>query len=291
MARPPDRRPGHSRRRQYSLFASYVIAMAGALVGLLLVIVAAFDPTAFSALRAIGSETTRAFSAGLSGLVSGIGSIDDEVVAYWRAGSQNAALRREVEANRTRLIEADAIEQENKQLKGLLQLADSQPYQVANTRLISSSASSTRRLARLNAGSGRGIRAGMPVLAAQGLIGQVFFTSPNTADVLLITDPQNVVPVRRARDNIAAFCTGRADGTLEIRAPNTGSNPFHPGDIMVTSGTGGLYRPNIPVAIIVRTEGDLSIAVPLANPSRVEVVRVERPFQPALIAPPQSAPE
>src|SRR3546814_8498408 len=117
MAPPPSRRPGYNRKAQYGLFASYVIAVAGALLGLLLAIISIFDPTGFGVVRNMTAEITRPVSLTLQGMVSGIGSADEHIVAYVRAGSQNAALQRQVEANRTRIIEAAAIEQENRRLK------------------------------------------------------------------------------------------------------------------------------------------------------------------------------
>ncbi|MGK2912633.1 MAG: rod shape-determining protein MreC [Sphingobium sp.] len=282
MARPPSRRPGYDRRAQYGLFAGYVVAVSGACVGLLLVIIAMFDPTGFSVVRSAAGELTRPISASLCQLVSGVGTEDEQIVAYFRAGSQNIALRRQVDANRTRLIEAAAIEQENIRLKKLLKLVDDEDGEVVAARLISSSSSSTRRLARLNVGRSQGVSPGMPVRAPEGLIGRIQTAGPNSAEVLLLSDTQSIVPVRRAKDNIAAICTGLDDGALEIRSLNAGNNPFRPGDIMVTSGTGGLYRPNIPVAIIVRVDGDKAVAAPLANPARVEAVIVQRPYEAAL---------
>lgn len=287
MARPPSRRPGYNRKAQYGLFASYVVAVSGALFGLLLVIVAMFDPAGFAAVRSMTAEVTRPVSATLKGLVSGIGTIDDNVAAYFLAGSQNAALRRQVEANRTRLIEAAAIEQENIRLKRLLKLAEELNDEVVAARLISSSASSTRRFARMNAGRAQGADPGMPVRAAEGLIGRIYSAGPNSAEVLLLTDSENIVPVRRAKDNIAAISSGLDDGSLQIRPLSAGNNPFKPGDIMVTSGTGGLYQPNIPVAIVVRIAGDTAVAVPLANPARVEAVIVQRPYEAAMARPVQ----
>src|SRR3546814_10349317 len=72
------------------------------------------------------AEITRPVSLTLQGMVSGIGSADEHIVAYVRAGPQNAALRRQVEANRTRIIEAAAIEQENRRLKKLLKLVETE---------------------------------------------------------------------------------------------------------------------------------------------------------------------
>lgn len=290
MAAPPNRRPGYNRKAQYGLFASYVIAVAGALLGLLLVIISIADPTGFAVIRNTTAEFTRPVSATLRSLVSGIGSADEHILAYIRAGSQNAALRRQVEANRTRLIEAAAIEQENRQLKKLLQMVETEGDQVAAARMITSNASSARRLARLSAGRRQGVVPGQPVRAPDGLVGRVYEAGPNTANVLLLTDPENIVPIRRARDNVAGISTGLGDGSLEIRPLSMGRNPFKPGDVMVTSGTGGLYRPNIPVAIVLRVDGDAAIAVPLANPARADTVIVQHIFQPSMMRPGEGIP-
>ena len=290
MARPPSRRPGINRRAQYSLFASYVVAVAGAAAGLLLVVIAIFDPSGFSALRIAASEVTRPASVAMKSMVSGVSSIDDVLAGYWRAGSQNVTLRRQVEADRNRIIEAKAIAQENIRLKKLLKLVDQDNSDLLTARLIASSASSARRFARLNAGSWQGVRPGMPVRAPEGLIGRVHAVTPNSSDVLLLTDTSNIVPVRRASDNIPAISTGLGDGTLEIRALTAGRNPFKPGDLLVTSGIGGVYQPNVPVAVVVRAQGEIAYGVPLANPARVDAVVVERVFEEAVTRPGPAAP-
>jgi rod shape-determining protein MreC len=107
---------------------------------------------------------------------------------------------------------------------------------------------------------------------------------------LLLTDTSNIVPVRRANDSVPAISTGLGDGTLEIRALAAGRNPFKPGDLLVTSGIGGIYQPNIPVAVIVRIEGEIAYGVPLANPSKVDAVVVERSFEEVVTRPDPNAP-
>ncbi|BAK66389.1 rod shape-determining protein MreC [Sphingobium sp. SYK-6] len=281
MPPPGKRRPGYDRKAQYGLFASYVIALAGAALGLLLLMISIADPTGFAALRSVAAEITRPVSSGLRTVVVGIGNLDEAVAAYINAGAQNAALLRQVEANRTRLIEAEAIRQENARLKRLLRLTESETGVVSAGHLISSTSSSAARLARLDIGRARGVQPGMPVRAPEGLVGRVLRAGPNSSDVLLLIDEGNVVPVRRTTDNIPGISSGRGDGTVEIRALNTERNPFKPGDILVTSGIGGIYRPNIPVAVVARLEGDRAVAFPLANPSRVELVLVQTPYRPA----------
>ncbi|MFX8335534.1 rod shape-determining protein MreC, partial [Acinetobacter baumannii] len=88
---------------------------------------------------------------------------------------------------------------------------------VTAARLIGSTAQSARRYAVLNEGSFNGIAAGQSVRAAAGLIGRVVEAGPHTARVLLVTDPENVVPVRRASDGLPAFVQGAANGMVEIR--------------------------------------------------------------------------
>jgi rod shape-determining protein MreC len=295
MAPPRKRRPGYNRKAQYGLFASYVIAISGAIASLFLVVIAAADPAGFSILRGIVAEATRPISVSMRSMVQTVGSLDEIVSAYINAGSQNISLRRQVDANRTKLIEADATMQENIRLKGLLKIANEDTGIVAAGRLISSTASNSRRIARLDIGTREGVHTGMPVRAPEGLVGRVLWASPNTSDVLLLMDSENVVPVRRTRDNVPGISQGLDDGTVEIRALNAERSPFKPGDVFVTSGIGGIYRPNIPVAIVIRIVGDRTIALPLANPGRVELVAVQHSFQPpeqlsAPQAPAQPAP-
>lgn len=293
MAPPHQRRPGSDRKAQYSLFASYLVAITGAIAGLLLVAISVFDPAGFAALRAVGAEMTRPLSASLRRVVSSLGNADEAVSAYLQAGSQNAALRRQVDANRTRLIEAQAIRQENIHLRALLRLSRQDRNVIANGQLISSTASSARRVARLDIGSQQGVRPGMPVRAPEGLIGRVIAVTPHTADVLLLLDAANIVPVRRLHDNVPGIARGLGDGAIDLRALNTERSPFAPGDVLVTSGIGGLYSPNIPVAVVTRTMGDRSIAIPIANPARVELVAVLQPFRtppPPVPAAPELAP-
>ena len=102
--------------------------------------------------------------------------------------------------------------------------------------------------------------------------------TPHDREFARLLGSQNIVPVRRAKDNMAGISTGRDDGTLEIRPLSAGANPFKPGDIIVTTGTGGLYSPNIPVAVVVAEREDIAIAVPLASPARVEMIMVERTY-------------
>ncbi|MDZ3831338.1 MAG: rod shape-determining protein MreC [Sphingopyxis sp.] len=280
MVRPAHRRPGQSRKAQYSLFVAYVIAVTGAVGGLLLAILSVADPVGFAQLR-VASQELAAPSARVTRSVTGsISGVDDAVSAYVRAGAQNRRLRGELAETRRQLVATSALQEENRQLKGLLKLQETGKSAIANGYLLTSSSTSSRRMALLSLGRNVGVAAGQPVRGADGLIGRVLSAGPSTSQVLLLTDVDNIVPVRRARDGLPALSSGRGNGDLDVRTLNIANNPFKPGDILVTSGTGGLYPPNIPVAIIVRRQNDGALARPLADPGKVDAVSVLRPYTP-----------
>ncbi len=280
MVRPVHRRPGQSRKAQYSLFAAYVIAVTGALAGLLLAILSVVDPVGFAQLRLASQEVAAPVARASRSVIGSISGIDDSIGAYVRAGSQNRRLRSELAETRRRLVATSSLQEENRQLKALLDLQETDRTAVANGYLLTSTSTSSKRIALLSIGRNLGVTAGQPVRGADGLIGRVTSSGPSVSQVLLLTDVDNIVPVRRARDGLPALAYGRGNGDLDIRTLNIANNPFKPGDILVTSGTGGLYPPNIPVAIVVQRQDDGALARPLADPAKVDAVSVLRPYTP-----------
>lgn len=275
MAPPSSRRSGFSKKAQYSLFTGYLLAGAGALLGLALLVLSLWQPGAFAPLRGAATDVVAPAGKVTAATRSGTQGFFASIAGYFNAGAQNADLRREMELARIRLGEAEAIKAENKRLKGLLGLTDDETKPVAIARLVGSTATSARRLAYISAGSGDGVSAGMPVLSDRGVVGRVLETGRSSARVLLLTDSESVLPVRRAGDNIIAFAEGRGDGLLRIRLVNLGVNPLKVGDLMVTSGAGGYYRPGVAVAVISKITPDGGIGQLVADPGATNYVKVE----------------
>lgn len=291
MAAPPTRRAGFSRRAQLTVFLGYVVAVGGVLVAILLLIVAAVDPRGFAALRGTALDVTAPVSAAGRSVVGYVSGIGESVSEYFAAASKNAELRRELERTRRELHETRFAAQENERLKEMLGIAAGEADEVTVARIVGSSFDSARRLATLSAGAGSGVEAGQPVRGPDGLIGRVIETGRWAARVLLVSDASSNVPVRSLRDGTPALAVGRGDGTIELKTLEVGENPFRPGDVLVTSGTGGVFPPGIPVARVVRLEGDSAIARPVADPARADYALVLRVFQPAAGAPLDQAAE
>jgi rod shape-determining protein MreC len=289
MAPPAHRRTGTNKKAQMGLFAGYVVAGLGALFGAALLIISFLRPETFNGLRMMAADA--ASPAGEVGAATRTNSQGflESIAGYYRAGSRNAELEREMEIARVRLAEAEALRQENARLKAVLGLTESETRPVAVTRLIGSTSSSVRRIGYISAGRNDGVRPGMPVTSPTGLVGRVLEAGARSSRVLLLTDSESMVPVRRATDNIVAFAEGRSDGSLRLRLVTLGVNPIKPGDVFVTSGAGGLFRPNIAVAVARQITRDGAIAQLLSNPAATDYVTVEpiwqRPAVEALAAP------
>lgn len=278
MAPPRNRRPGFSRRVQYSVFVAYVVAAAGAVVGAVLLLISTIDPRAFASLRGAMREATTPVSSALDWAWGGVAAVPRGIGDYIGAVDDNRRLRARIAATDRLLIQARILNRENQRLRRLLMLRDRSAGPVVSARLVNSSASSTRRLATLNAGSSQGVRRGQPVRGPGGLIGRIVETSPNTASVLLIVDPSSIVPVRRTRDGLSAIVVGQGNGLVEVRSANIANAPLLAGDVFVTSGTGGLYPPGIAVAQVSKTARDIAVARVFANPDTLDFALVERSY-------------
>ncbi len=283
MAPNSSRRSGHSRRAQYSVFTGYLLAGIGALIGAGLLVISYWQPSAFADLRGAATDVAAPAGEGAAVVRGGSDSFWDRITAYYQAGQQNAALREEVEIARIRLAEAEAVEQENIRLKGLLGLSVTETEPVAVARLVGSSSTSSRRFAYLGAGRDDGVEIGMSVRSARGVVGRVLEVSRSSSRILLLTDSESVLPVRRATDETVAFAEGRGDGLLRIRLINLGINPLEVGDIFLTSGAGGYYRPGVAVAILSEKTNDGGIARLIADPSATDFVSVEPLWQPEAV--------
>ena len=284
MAAPAGSRPGWSRKAQYSLFFGLVAAIGGLVVGLIMLILSLVAPSAYASVRGAALDVTAPVSGALAEVVTTAKGVIGGAGDYWNAAEQNEGLKRERVAMRRQIIRAKAVLQENAQLKAALGLREKTDQAVAVGRIVGSSFESTRRFGILSVGRGDGVLPGMPVRTADGLVGRVIEAGSSASRVLLVSDRSNIVPARILRGGIPVISTGRGDGTIDVRPLEVGRNPFKRGDIIVTSGTGGLYPPLVPIARIIRLDDDGALAVPLADPSRASFAIVERVFEPAALA-------
>ena len=241
-------------------------------------------PSAYAGVRGAALDVTAPITGALSDVTATVKGVVGGAGDYWNAAEQNAGLKSERIALRRQIIRAKAVLQENNQLKAALGLREKTRQAVAVGRIVGSSFESTRRFAVLSVGRRDGVLPGMPVRTADGLVGRVVEAGSRASRVLLVSDRSNIVPARILRGGTPVISTGRGDGTVDIRPLEVGRNPFKRGDIIVTSGTGGLYPPLVPIARIIRLDDDGALGIPVADPSQASFAVVERAFEPAALA-------
>lgn len=283
MAPPSVRGSSSNRRAQLSVFTGYLVAAAGALIGAALLVISLWQPQALAGLRSMASDATSSLGQAGASARTGGKSFFDAIAGYYHAGSKNADLEQEMRIARVKIAEAEALKQENQRLKATIGLREGDGKPVAFARLIGSTSSSTRRFAYLSAGTEDGVRREMPVVSPMGLVGRVLEAGTHSSRVMLLTDSESMVPVRRAKDDVVAFAEGRADGSLRLRLINLGINPIKKGDVFVTSGAGGLFRPNVAVAVADTITKDGAIARLLSNPAATDYVSIEPVWQPEAV--------
>ena len=198
-----------------------------------------------------------------------------------------------VAARNARLRTAAA---ENAHLRGMLGSAQRGRLDVQLAPILDIDMDPTRQRLILDAGGNAGVRMGQPVIDAGGLMGQVIATTPLTATVLLVTDPDHAVPVMVARSGVrlVVYGTGRTDALHLTDVPL--SADVREGDQLLTSGLGGRFPPGFAVGTVGTLRPDDSRAfleadvAPAAQLDRGRDVLLLRGYMPVPAATPQAAP-
>ena len=137
----------------------------------------------------------------------------------------------------------------------------------------------------ISAGRRHGVAVGQPVRTVEGIVGRIVETGESAARVLLLTDTNSRVPVRVQRTGKPAMIAGINGALLEVRFVAPADGQLRIGDKLVTSGDGGIYPPEIPVATVVRLRGETIYARPAANPEALGFVIVDQPYLPVVLPP------
>lgn len=163
---------------------------------------------------------------------------------------KNQALQRELLLTRVHVEQFNTLRRENRRLRTLLGTAAELPGNLRITSILTVDLTPYRNLITLNIGRSSGIRPGLPILDAGGIVGQVQSAGPFSSQVILITDPASAIPVEIERTGLAtlAFGTGSLNLLTLPYLPNNAD--VHRGDELTSSGLGGRYPRGYPVAVI-----------------------------------------
>ena len=197
--------------------------------------------------------------------------------SYQSLYEQNQELRRELQQMKSWKEAALQLEQENARLLDLNNLQLDPKLTHISSIVLADSGSPFRQSVLINVGLQDGIQDGWAAMDGIGLVGRISGVGSKTARVLLLTDTASIIPATIQPSGQQALIAG--DNTI---APTIefleNADLVRPGDRIETSGSGGIFPPNL---LIGRLELDPSgrLRVRLsADYERLEFLRVLRNF-------------
>ena len=140
-------------------------------------------------------------------------------------------------------------EQENFRLKRLLDFRETHKIESLVARVVGRDVSTEYRAIRINRGENSGIRPNMAVLTNEGIVGRVLRTTDTTADVVTVLDLLSAVDTIIERSRARGIVEGLTDDVCQLKYALR-TDDITPGDVLVTSGLGGIFPKGVPVGTV-----------------------------------------
>lgn len=220
------------------------------------------------------------------------GSLVDHAIAYLRGlhklREENARLTQAQLLTAPNLLRLNHLEAENERLRRLMAVKEREKASGQVAQIMYTARDPFSRRIVIDKGQQSGIVAGQPTIDEAGVVGQVTRVFPFSAEVTLITDKDQAVPVQIVRSGLRSVVFGLGNGQLELRYIPANAD-VQVGDLLVTSGLDGIFLPGFPVARVTSIERDNAFA--FARISALPLAGVENFGEVMVLAPRQALPE
>ena len=219
-------------------------------------------------VRMLGSAVASPFS-GLSNVMRNL-TADEKTLLELQEENRRLAARN---------VELEEAELTAKRLQALLDIQSTYNLQSVAASVIAGAEDSWSATITIDKGATSGITVGMPVVNSMGAVGQVIACGATTSTVRLLTDENSSISAMVQSSRAQGMLEGSVDSTLHLAYIRT-DQTISVGDIVVTSGLGGVFPKGLPmgkVSLVESTPGSAYYDIvvdPLANPGLVEEVMV-----------------
>lgn len=223
-----------------------VVAIVGALA--LLVTDSGGDASPYQGARDGVDATTGPVGGVLAAPVRWLGGVRDGIGGYFFAVSENRRLKQELAEMRGWRDDAIALKTINARYETLLGLQPEPAVALATARSVAESRGPFKNARILDAGTGKGVRIGNPVINEYGLIGRISGVTGRYSRMVLLTDVASRTPVMIDRTDGRAILTG--DGSESPRLEYVrGQGTVQAGDRILSSGDGGEIPRGVPIGV------------------------------------------
>lgn len=236
------RRTKPSALKTYFLYGLMITA-------LLMIIVSTVGRSHFNVPQKFGLEVVGKGQYVVTRILAGISNVWNGYIALVHVRRENRILRDELDRalnNNHQYREAMA---ENIRLRKLLQVKEGHPAPTLTAQIIGRDPSLWFHTLTIDRGTSDGIEKGMPVINAEGVVGQIMETSRSTAKVLLAHDPNSAVNALVQKNRVQGIVKGEGSQAYTMLYILKNAD-VEEGDLIVTSGLGGSFPKGIPVGTV-----------------------------------------
>jgi rod shape-determining protein MreC len=175
-------------------------------------------------------------------------SVISDIINIAKVKSENERLRRintELMLQVNRLREYGII---NEQLKGLVELKDTFKFPLIPASIVSKSLTKSQSTITINVGNKEGIKAGMPVINDQGLIGVVHSISEDYAIARTLKNIDLKLTVKDERSRVNGVMKWNGEELVIVDVPKT--YDIESGDRIIISELSSIIPVPIPVGVV-----------------------------------------
>ncbi len=184
--------------------------------------------------------------------MTGIGDVARNYIFLLHVREENDNLRKavvELERKNAELAEAAIA---NERLRKFLDFKEKMPKPMIPAELIGEDASSWFRTITIDKGGIDGVRKGMVVVAANGLVGHIIKTSRNYSKVLLITDYNSSVDAVCQNSRARGIVQGKVEA-CDLKYVSR-RDEVSQGERVMTSGMGGRFPKGLVIGSVTRVD-------------------------------------
>ena len=160
-----------------------------------------------------------------------------------------ADLKKENSKLTAKVAKLSEAEKTAERLEKLMGLTSTYNLKSTAARIIGTSSDAWTGTVTIDKGSADGMSINMPVASSDGVVGQIISVSRNTSVARLLTDENSGISAMVQDTRAQGMLQGQADGTLRLEYVTTDSD-VKVGDIIVTSGIGGVFPKGLPLGTV-----------------------------------------
>jgi rod shape-determining protein MreC len=205
-------------------------------------------------MRGYTAVATDALAVVTTPIQSALARVNRSAVGVWstyqdwkNVRAENHRLREEAQQLRVEALQVNETVEENRRLRRLLALKEAMPLATLSGEIIAREWGGWVRSLTVNRGRSDHVTRLTAVIAPDGLIGRVVDVRPGASVVQVLIDPASTVGAHAVRSRTSGIVEGDPRGTMRFKYMARDGSGLQVGDLVVTSGSGGLFPRGLPI--------------------------------------------